>query len=339
MSDLRTLVDSWLDAELGADRAPDPQPATTRAAVRAALGGARQQQAHRRTWTAVAAAAAVVAAVASTVMVTAGGNGDPRTQAPATTSSTSPTPTASPMPSARAAAAALTVTYPTRGGGRRVTWPAPASGLPWFVADPSVPGGGPGGPATEGSRGLLAALHRAIPGAVTVADPDTIGETGGAAVMGVVQGVATAYTAQVVTPTGASASGQTTWTVSATRGGITATPVVYDVCGRWPRGEPGLGIDEEYRSAHFEAYGGGKQTCTLVEGAGREPIAHFVIVPKPMPELPRVGIQAAAFTVRPDGTAVSAEAWTAPGTPSSAVKAVQDRLDRLVTSLPYPETP
>jgi hypothetical protein len=237
------------------------------------------------------------------------------------------------LPAQRGApAAAAEVRYRSDGEDRTVRWPAPASGHPWVVDDPSVAPGDVAGPATDGARDLAASLAAALPG--TALDV-TAGKPPYAAVAGRVGGRPTAYLASVQVQAG---TGRTDWTVRATRGGVTTRPVAFDLCGTWPDTRPdgsgGLGMSSAEQSVWFEASGWPRR-CTLVERDGTT-VVHLA-VPSTRPDTQdRSPAQAYAFTVRPDGTAVAAQVVGPVGAEPSDWF---DRLDRLVLDLPYPSRP
>ncbi|WP_088314741.1 hypothetical protein [Kineosporia sp. R_H_3] len=226
---------------------------------------------------------------------------------------------------------ATTVGYRVEGADRTVRWPAPASGYPWAVDDPSVAPGEVAGPATDGARDLAASLAAALPG--TALDVTT-GKPPYAAVVGSVGGRPTAYLATVQVPGDA---GRTGWTVRATRGGVTTRPVAFDLCGTWPgirSSGGGLGMSPAEQSVWFEESGWPRR-CTLVERDGTT-VVHLV-VPSTRPDTQdRSPAQAYAFTVRPDGTAFAAQVVGPVGAEPSDWF---DRLDRLVLDLPYPSRP
>ncbi len=377
MTDLRSRIDAWLDA----DQPPDPgalgHPNDGGWLVGVVTRG-RRQRARRCASTAAicgAAALVVVAVMAplAGVLTSAPRTTLPADRGPAPRAATPTEPTqasstqasstpASTLPSTTPPAldarssppsgslptpprpadnsGRVTVYYPDGAGGTRaVTWPAPGSGLPWAVDAPSVPMYGSAAPATAGARALRDALLAAVPGRFVPATSWPSAE-----VTGLVDGRPTAYRVSIKarpgTSTSSARSQPTQYSVSMTRGGLAHLADIFDYCGSWPDDFTGLGnrVGLSYTTT-FEF--NQRPRCTVLVRADGRTVIHLVAEQGKSGEVPPTPLHAISFGVRPDGTAVSASAL-APldaGWSAAQVAATLDRLDRLVETLPYPTRP
>lgn len=225
---------------------------------------------------------------------------------------------------------AVDVRYPIDGATRTVRWPAPAARRAWFAQDPQFPVGRSDGPESDGALDLERSLLAAVPGSSSSGMPGAGGHA-----IGLADGQPTAYFARVAVPGATVPEAQrTTWTVRTTRGGVSERPLVFDLCGEWPAGYPGLAMTAQDRSVWFEDAGTPRQ-CSLAVVDGVT-VVHLTVPsaqargagdPPPGPA------QAYAFTVRPDGTAFAAQVVALVGSDPATYL---DRLDRLVLDLPYP---
>jgi hypothetical protein len=365
MTELRTLIDEWLDGlpvTSAADRAcgvPEPYDREVRAAV---LAGRRLQHRHRTR--AVVSVAATVAAVATLVGVLdgvgsvttvprppadtptppAGTTTRVTTQAGATTSAlpaaTAPV-ASSPGASRQPVVRPIAVTYPDGAGGTRtITWPAPGAGIPWAVSDDAATDPSAAASAVRaGNQQLLRSLLSAIPG--SGANPDVATDVP----IGLVHGRATAFAAFVSLPTGRTTGVQhlaQSYSVVMTRGGVTLRPIGFDFCGTWPDGLGSLGEGPDIAAIVFEL--SGPRTCSLRSASDRQTLVHLTVqpgVPHGAGDPPPQPMQLVSFTVRPDGTAVSATASAAAGSAwtAAAVRREFDGLDHLAQTLPYRPLP
>jgi hypothetical protein len=355
MTELRTLIDEWLD-ELPSASAVEPSDGLVglhASSVGEAVLAGRRLRRKQRTMVigAVAAAAATIAAAAgvltgvgtvTTVPRPPAGTTTPHagTTMPAateTTASSRSLGTTAPGPGARP----MAVTYPDGAGGTRtVTWPAPAAGIPWAVREEPPSDLSPGPSAIlagkAGTRQLQLSLLAAVPG--SIANP-------GAAVdvpLGLVHGKTTAFWTEVSLPSGRQGAAEQlaqSYSVMMTRGGVTVRPIGFDFCGTWPDDVAALGEGPVIASVFFEL--SGPRTCSLRVADDGQVLVHLAVQPGVQHgagDPPPQPMQLVSFTIRPDGTAVSATAVAPAATVWTAANVHRefDALDRLVQTLPYP---
>jgi hypothetical protein len=303
MSDLRQRVDAWLDSDLGPlGAADDAAPARVQDAVAAAVARGRRSRARRRVVAAGSAAAGLVAAATVGVLVLGSGSvttapRPPASRAPSGTSSASlplpSQPAPSPSGTGGAVAGQIEVRYPSASGTVTVTWPAPASGLPWRATDALAL------ESDEAATGLWRAVAPAVG-----ADPAAPAPDPRVTVWGVA-GVPTTYGLlfDVRVENGAGV-GVGTASVFVSRGALPDDGAALDPCGAWPAGVPGLGTP---RPDHPER-------CSMlgdVDEQGRD--LHLVHVATPATATD--GPQQSVFTVRPDGLMVKVSFWAPLGAP------------------------
>jgi hypothetical protein len=212
----------------------------------------------------------------------------------------------------------------------------PASGIPWAASAVPYP---ITAVSTQGALALERSLRAALPDL-----PLQAHEVDDVATLGVVDGHATGFFAQVRTvavtsPHGAEAPTQ--YWAETTRGGLTLVPVVFDFCGTWPS-DALWGLGTKVDSPYFEL--SGPRTCSIRDTADGHVLVHLVAQqgarhgPGDPPPAP---LQLISFTVREDGTAVAVSAiasldsrWS-----DARIGSTFDQLDKLATTLPYPPQP
>ncbi|WP_405952876.1 hypothetical protein OG588_48290 [Streptomyces prunicolor] len=248
--------------------------------------------------------------------------------APANTTPSDAKPSEGTYPKA-AAPGRTRVTYPD---GTVATWPAPASGGSWV--DPQAESMD----TTPGGQDFAAALRRLVPGSEPI--PQYVALEEGR------NGKVAAYGATVIDGSakfdgGAVVHGSFV-IARATRGGVSALGADYDRCGTWPGTGDSLGMEGLAPTATAQplpspAPAGTTLRCSLTRVNGTTVVhAERTTKPDPADKTSVGGTERVAFTVLPDGTAITAASsgLTRTGTPP----APRDWafLDRLLLSLTYP---
>ncbi|WP_217575783.1 hypothetical protein [Streptomyces sp. GbtcB7] len=223
------------------------------------------------------------------------------------------------------------VIYPD---GTAVTWPAPASGRSWVDPDAGET------EATWGGRQFADALRALVHGS-EVPPEFGIYQEGKAGRVG-------SYGATVVDghasydSKGAVDHGRFV-IARATRGGTSVLGSDYDRCGRWPSDGNNLGMEGLTPTAPAQKLpdSAGTLRCSLTRTAGGLVVVHAERSAHGDPKRPgsASGIQRDAFTILPDGTAVSVSSSAVARTGEPTRPRDWGFLDRLLLHIKYPESP
>jgi hypothetical protein len=187
------------------------------------------------------------------------------------------------------------VTYPD---GTVVTWPAPASGGSWV--DPTASNVD----VTPGGRDFATALRHLVPGSTPI--PQYVALEDGD------HGKVTAYGATVIDGSarfdGADVIRGAFILARTTRGGVSSVGGDYDRCGTWPGPGDSLGLEALAPTATAQPQHSpdGTLNCSITR-VGSATVVHAERDTKadPSDRTSTAGIERDAFTVLPDGTAVT----------------------------------